>query len=306
MMRNGLWVNSVLLVIERLMQLGRKCFERISTPKFIFDGAMDSHVGRVRSENEDSVAFTMFDERSQLRHAGLLAVVADGMGGHSSGEVASLMAVETVMTVYVGAADYSPRAALVRGFEESNRAMLAASKAQPELDGMGTTCTALALCGRYAYVAHVGDSRAYRWREGRLDQLTDDHTLVGQWVKQGLISEADAEVHPDRSVIVKALGLEHFQPDWVSMVALPMKRGDIFCLCSDGLSNMVDADTIGRTISSLAPAQACLALRSEALNAGGLDNISIGIFRVLSIKDAMPVFAPPKITKANFVGERAN
>lgn len=256
--------------------------EETPSPEFIFTGFMETHVGLVRGSNEDAVGYAIFDGQEGPRRAGLVVVVADGMGGSVHGEIASRLAVGAVMSVFSSEPPMPPKFALAQGFEDANAAILKACRDDEDLRGMGTTCTALAIEAGYAYLAHIGDSRAYHLRNGAITQISEDHSLVAQLLKDGLITAEEAAIHPDRNVILRALGLDADErPDlWAS--GLAVESGDVFCLCSDGLSNLVDMETIGLTIATLEPESACFALRDAALEAGGTDNISIGIFRVLS------------------------
>src|ERR687893_1025914 len=163
-----------------------------------------------------------------------LFVVADGMGGAQAGEVASEMAVESFDAGLPGG---EPAAGLVKVIEDANRRIHDRSRAEAQRAGMGPTVTAAYVGEQEVTIAHVGDSRAYLLREGRLERLTRDHSLVGELVARGKLTEEQAETHPQRSVITRALGPE---PDVeVDLEAFQARAGDIFLLCSDGLTGMV-------------------------------------------------------------------
>src|ERR687893_506667 len=163
-----------------------------------------------------------------------LFVVADGMGGAQAGEVASEMAVESFDA---GLPDGEPAAGLVKIIEEANRRIHDRSRADAQRAGMGTTVTAAYVGEQEVTIAHVGDSRAYLLREGRLERLTRDHSLVGELVARGKLTEEQAETHPQRSVITRALGPE---PDvQVDVQSYQARGGDLFMVCSDGLTSMV-------------------------------------------------------------------
>ncbi|MFI4988619.1 MAG: protein phosphatase 2C domain-containing protein [Alphaproteobacteria bacterium] len=258
--------------------------QRTAETRLFVRGAMRSDLGRVRSNNEDSVACVIPREGDLARGRGLLALVADGMGGHAAGEVASLLAAETVLRVYF-ADGAAPPAALAAGFAAANRAIYERSRDDPVCAGMGTTCTAIALVGDQGFLAHVGDSRAYLLRDRALTQISHDDSLVGEMVRMGKISPEEARHRADRNVILKALGTAPSVEPAIWREGRPLRAGDVFVLCSDGLSDLVENAAIGDTIARLPPAEACEALIASALAAGGHDNVSVGVF---AVSDAPP------------------
>ncbi len=225
--------------------------------------------GRVRKGNED--AFLTVD--------GLYAV-ADGMGGHQAGEVASHVALESLRASFRSAGTE----VLVAAVEDANRQVVERSLVDPELAGMGTTLVAMALVdaqGRDAIgVVNVGDSRLYLLSDGSLTQITEDHSLVATMVRQGQITEAEAAVHPQRNILTRALGID----DAVlvdSWEILPVV-GDRYLVCSDGLFNEVDDNRIAATLRRLAdPQEACRELVRLANEAGGRDNITCVVVDVV-------------------------
>ncbi|MGD9656812.1 MAG: PP2C family serine/threonine-protein phosphatase [Methylocystis sp.] len=242
-------------------------------------GAMRTDVGRVRSLNEDTVAFVAPAEEDPEAKRGLLALVADGMGGHAAGEVASALAAEVVRRVYFSL-DKPPLEALRTAFEAANRAILDYAAKHPDCAGMGTTCTAIAVRDGCLWLAHVGDSRAYILRDGQLTQLSEDQTLHAQLVRDGVLTAEEAEKAPGGNVILQALGTrEEISPELWSE-GMPLRLGDRFILCSDGLSNLARDADIARIASRHPPREACAALIDAALAAGGHDNISVGVFVV--------------------------
>ncbi|MGH6838050.1 MAG: PP2C family protein-serine/threonine phosphatase [Methylocella sp.] len=246
---------------------------------FEIAGAMLTDVGRVRTSNEDSVAFVIPSTNDRAASRGCLLIVADGMGGHAAGEVASALAVEAVRRVYFSLRGPAPES-LTLAFETANRAILEHGKQTPDYKGMGTTCTALAVNDGQVWLAHIGDSRAYILRNGKLTQLSSDQTLHAQMIREGLLSEEEAKVAGGGNVILQALGTS---PDIVPAVwekGIPLLEGDILVLCSDGLWNMVDNATIAEVAARAAPQEACQQLIGAALEAGGYDNVSVGIFAV--------------------------
>ena len=219
-----------------------------------------SDIGRLRQRNED--AYLVKEQ---------LFVVADGMGGHRGGNVASALAVETIESASSAAVSLG---ALVEDFKQANRAVLERGESDRELRGMGTTLTAVLTEDAKAHVVHVGDSRAYLLRDGALQQLTEDHTLVQRMVREGRLSEDEAAQHPQRSVLTRALGVDEDIP--VDELTLDVHRGDRLLLCTDGLSSMIDRDRIQQLLESEAdPQVACDKLIDAANRAGGDDNITV-------------------------------
>jgi PPM family protein phosphatase len=230
-------------------------------------------VGMARSGNEDS----------HLRGRTVFAV-ADGLGGHRGGEVASAMAVEPLQDLDgrdFADADQAAEA-LTGAIRSANQAILRQSRADPELRGMGTTVTAAAVAagGRVLQLGHVGDSRAYLLRQGAsLRQLTTDHTLVAEAVDRGLLTREQAAIHPQRGVVTRAVGLD---PDVKIDLPEPLELapGDQVLLCSDGLTEVVDDDQIAGVLADrLDGDDACAALIAAANRAGGPDNVTVVLLR---------------------------
>lgn len=224
-------------------------------------------IGRVRERNEDSV---LVDPP--------LYVVADGMGGHRGGQVASRVALETLEEL---AADGGSLSDHVRG---ANRAVWDRSVEDERLSGMGTTLTAARIEGASALIAHVGDSRAYLLRDGMLRQLTADHTLVARMVRSGEITEAEADVHPHKNVLTRALGTD--EEVEVDEDTIALLDGDRLLLCSDGLTGMVTEDQIQAILEqSDRPQQAADRLVKAANRAGGIDNITVVVLDAIGEGD---------------------
>src|SRR3954464_12775890 len=224
-----------------------------------------SDVGRQRQGNEDN-----FFVQSPI------FVVADGMGGAQAGEVASELAVEAFRG---GIPDGNPSEGLVRLIRGANQRIHEMSRSDARRQGMGTTCTATYVAEDEVVLAHVGDSRCYLLRDGELTRLTRDHSLVGELMDRGKLTEEQAEVHPQRSVITRALGVEgDVQVDTERIAA---REGDLFLLCSDGLTSMVREQQL---MPVLEPAgsleQAGRQLIDAANAAGGRDNITVVLFRI--------------------------
>ncbi len=237
--------------------------------KITIKGLTDT--GMVREKNEDAIGYD-----SALG----LVVLADGMGGHRGGEIASQLAVDTVIKAYFASEDRDVVTALSRSLLEANRAIIDRSHGDVELFGMGTTCTTMVLTHGEAYFAHVGDSRAYVLRNGEITQLTEDHSLVGEMVRSGILSDEDAQHHPKRNVITRSLGTsEDLAADFP---ASPYKvlDGDLFLLCSDGLTALVSDEEVGEILTAHEPKEACQALVDSANNKGGKDNITVQVVKV--------------------------
>ena len=201
-----------------------------------------------------------------------LYAVCDGMGGANAGEVASAIAAETL------AAEVAKGTPIHAAAEEANAAVYRHAHQNLEQTGMGTTLTAFVLDGRTARFAHIGDSRAYLLRDGELRRLSDDHSLVGEMVRDGRLTEEEAAVHPHRSILSRALGTEPgARIDEFTEELLP---GDVLLLCSDGLSGPVPADAIKIALTRSDPQAAAERLILEARKAGGPDNITAVVVRV--------------------------
>ena len=222
--------------------------------------AGDTHVGLVRTDNED--AFLL---------APPLFAVADGLGGHQAGEIASSLAIETLLAAAPRQADAK---ALGRAARRANAAVIEAAKTGRGRSGMGTTLTAAMIDGTKIAVAHVGDSRAYLLHLGTLEQLTEDHSMVADLVRQGRLSAEEARTHPNRSVITRALGSD---PDMLAdTFEVEASPGDRLLLATDGLTGLVEDADIERMLGSAhTPAEAVDTLIDAALSAGGHDNITV-------------------------------
>ena len=235
--------------------------------------ALRSHPGRVREENEDFVgAYAPHDGGDH----GAVFVVADGMGGHAAGEVASRIAVETVLQTWVGGPVARPGQALRSASRAANTAVFAASMDR-ECRGMGTTLVSLALIGGEAFVTNVGDSRAYHVRAGTCSQLTVDHSRVGEMLRMRLITPEQAANHPARSQLTRSLGGEPAVQ--VDLVRQELVAGDVFVLCSDGLWDLVSRREISQTVK-LAPAEAAESMIETALERGAPDNVTVVVARI--------------------------
>jgi serine/threonine protein phosphatase PrpC len=267
----------------------------VNSPGFEINGAMLTDVGRVRKSNEDSVAFVIPSKNDPAVSRGSLFLVADGMGGHAAGEVASALAVEVVRQVYFSLQGPVPES-LMKAFESANRAIFEHSQSKPECKGMGTTCTALAIYEGQLWVGHVGDSRAYLLRNGRLTQLTEDQTLHAQMIREGLMTEEESKSAEGGNIILQALGTGLDVAPAVWERGIPLIGGDILILCSDGLWNMVDDAVIADIAARSAPQEACEQLIDAVLAAGGYDNVSVGVVTLRALAGSRAT-EPQKATR---------
>jgi protein phosphatase len=232
----------------------------------VIELASASDVGRVRADNQD---------RELL--APPLIAVADGMGGHLGGGTAAGLAVDALRAA--GAAATSDPTALLEALRQANRAIARAATDDPDLTGMGTTATAAVLEGGILYLVHVGDSRAYLVRDGRIIQVTEDHSVVAEMVRRGTLSADAAENHPARHVITRALGVN--ADIEIDALRVDLEPADVVLLCTDGLSGPVDDDGILEVIEGSATLEAAATgLVGRANAAGGPDNVTVVLARV--------------------------
>jgi len=252
--------------------------------------ASQSHVGQVRAANQD-VCGEFSDNRG--RH---LLVVADGMGGHAGGETASRIALETIGEIFQQGFDDASEM-LTRALEGANAKIHSVGITDPDLHNMGTTAVALLFGdGDSVSVAHVGDSRAYRMRSGRLEQITEDHSWVGEEVRQHRLAAEDAESHPMKNVLLRSLGVA---PDVdVTVRRYSLQAGDRFMLCSDGLWGEVDNDAIGEILARTDAQTAVRELIDLANRNGGSDNVtvSVAIFDDDETESTLETDIPPHVS----------
>lgn len=242
--------------------------------------------GKKRKNNEDALFIN--DEM-------LLYAVADGIGGHQGGEIASRITVDTLAEVMPSllrgddvtppfslSLDVEPRVSALRyAINLSNKKILQASSVNPSLTGMGTTITALLLWKDKAFIAHVGDSRAYLLRDGTLSQITHDHSLVAEQVRSGKITAEQARASSHRHIITRAVGIDREVE--IDHVTLELKRNDLFLLCTDGLTEMVDDKDLLPIVAGNSLPEMPSALVQRANEGGGVDNITAVIVKILDI-----------------------
>jgi PPM family protein phosphatase len=246
--------------------------------------AGDTHVGMKRDHNEDSLLIMPEED---------LFIVADGMGGHASGEIASKLAVDTVKAFYndtgqdeditwpfrTGLEDDYHANRLVTSIKLANRRIFEASTAQAQLRGMGTTAVGISGGGDTVYVAHVGDSRCYRYRNGQIELITEDHSLLNDFRKSLHLTPEEEKNFPHKNIIVRALGMKATVD--VDMQKLTVESGDIFLLCSDGLTGEIEDDVIGKILGDVPNLdEACHKLVQMANENGGRDNVTIILARI--------------------------
>ncbi|MFI5288387.1 MAG: Stp1/IreP family PP2C-type Ser/Thr phosphatase [Polyangia bacterium] len=239
-------------------------------------------VGMKRDHNEDT-----FLVRPDI---GLYAV-ADGMGGHQAGELASRMALETLSEILKPPEPTADRddvlARLRDATQAAGAAIFDAAQADPALQGMGTTMTSLWIHGGRAYLAHVGDSRAYLYRDGRVQQLSDDHSWVSEQVRAGMMTEEEARESKFRHIITRSVGFE--REVLVDGAAIPVQAGDCYLLCSDGLSNYFEqADELARILTSRFYRDVPALLIGLAKDRGGDDNITVVLVHVANDAEPSP------------------
>lgn len=242
--------------------------------------AFQTDTGKVRQHNEDDAG--IFEAKEDT----LLAVVADGMGGHLAGDVASRMAVSSLKEYWEETSSIPAKPAeqeswLISKISDINDQVYEHAKNNKECQGMGTTIVCALVHLQTVTIAHIGDSRCYLLREGALTQLTDDHSLVNELVKTGEISKEDAEYHPRKNVLTKALGTDkHVQIDAHTFEVDP---GDQILLCSDGLSNKVEEENLIHILTqTTAPDEKVTALIQTANDNGGEDNITAVLLEISS------------------------
>lgn len=226
--------------------------------------AFRTDVGKVRANNQDALIVS-----EKLRLYG----VADGMGGHKGGEVASTSARDDLLRELEGK---TPSVATLSGaIEEVNRQIYHQQEHDDALTGMGTTLSVLWMSDNFVYIGHVGDSRVYLLRDGEFKQMTLDHSLVEQLVREGVLTEEEAQNHPMRNIITRAIGTDESVE--VDVVVEERRKGDLWLACSDGLHGLVDDRQMRDALRQYAPEKAADVLLKAALDAGGRDNVTLVI-----------------------------
>ena len=242
--------------------------------------AAASDQGRVRIENQDYHDYCV-PEKGCQDPKGILLALADGMGGHAGGQKASRIAVETLIREYYRPSQRPIPESLEQAVRKANAEVMAHAEVHPELRGMGSTLTALVLQQDVVCYAHVGDSRGYLIQNGIMTQFTQDHSLVADLVRAGVITPQDAKVHPERNIITQAIGMgDELEVDWAPLPGKPQK-GQTYLLCCDGLYGQVEEEQI-QTILARTPDldTACQHLVALANENGGPDNITVIVAQI--------------------------
>jgi protein phosphatase len=248
------------------------------------ESAALSDVGLRRGNNQDSLAIVLASDEQDWERRGHLFMVADGMGAHAAGELASKMASESIGHTYRKLLDRAPLDALRHAVLAANASIHDRGQANAEFQGMGTTCSVLVLLPRSAIIAHVGDSRVYRLRQATLDQLTFDHSLVWEMMAAGQMPRGEVASFIPKNIITRSLG-PHADVQVDLEGPIPLQVGDTFLLCSDGLSGQVQDEEIGAILSVLSPQEAVRTLVDMANLRGGPDNITAVVVRVLAVPE---------------------
>jgi protein phosphatase len=264
---------------------------KAETANYEVVAVMQTDPGCIRETNEDSVRYFKPTDSAELARKGVIAIVADGMGGHSAGEVASRIATDVIKDVFYEI-DGEPTEALKGAFNAANHVIHQASLADKALEGMGTTCTALVLQNGSAHCAYVGDTRLYLIRGGEIYGMTEDHSAVMEMVHLGLITLEQARHHEDKNVIIRALGSQPEVEVSVWQKPFPVREGDRFLLCSDGLSDLVGDDEIKEVVLAGDSHSSGENLIALAKARGGHDNVTVGILTIKSAANSETKAAP--------------
>ena len=247
--------------------------------RLIVRAVLRTDTGLVRSENQDCGALTTAAEEHVSHPGGRLMIVADGMGGHRGGATASRLAAETVKKQYLDSETTDIPTALRASLLRANARIYSEAQSTPELRGMGTTTSVLAVREGEGWLAHVGDSRIYMVRGDEIKQLTDDHSLVATMVREGLLTAAEAETHPRRNVLQRSMGVaEDVEIDVKGPIEL--QEGDTFILCSDGLHGVVKEEEIKDVVEGMPIDAAADEFLRRALARGAPDNVTVIVARV--------------------------
>src|SRR6266568_3524783 len=265
------------------------------------DVAQLTDVGRKREHNEDNMAFVIPKDSQVMASKGALFIVADGMGGHAAGEVASEIAVDTVSNMYYQEDSNDVAVSLLRAIRRANASIHQRAAENLLRTGMGTTCVAAVLRGNMAYIANVGDSRAYLLRGTHVKQISQDHSWVAEQVRAGLLTEEQARTHAQRNVITRCLGTQA-EVD-VDVFHEELHEGDSLVLCTDGLSGLVSDEELQRIVDQFVPQESVYHLVERANENGGPDNITAIVVRVQEVGEELPSVRYPAVVGGREMGE---
>ncbi len=253
-------------------------------------------LGRVRENNEDKFDFYEPEDPAVLATKGTFYAVADGMGGHSAGQIACEMTLKTVIQAYYANPSADVEGSLRHAIEEANSVVYETAQAIAERQGMGTTLTAAVVREGQLTVAQVGDSRAYLLRGGQLNQITDDHSWVAEQVRLGIMTQEEALSSPFRNIITRSVGTSQtVEPD---ILTRPLQTGDALLICSDGLSGYLEPPELAEIMAAHSPSVAAMQLVDEANRLGGRDNITA---LILAVRALTPLSASSSENAANDV-----
>ncbi len=269
----------------------------MATKQLRLDVAQLTDVGRKREHNEDNMAYVIPKDLQVMAKKGALFIVADGMGGHAAGEVASEIAVDTVSNMYYQDDSDDVATSLLRAIKRANALIHQRAAENMLRSGMGTTCVAAVLRGNMAYIANVGDSRAYIVRGGQVKQVSQDHSWVAEQVRAGLLTEDQARTHAQRNVITRCLGTQADVE--IDVFPEPIEEKDALVLCTDGLSGLVSDDEIRRIVDQSGPQESVYHLVERANENGGPDNITAIVVSVQEVGAE-----PPNVRRPVYVGGR--
>jgi len=250
-------------------------------------------LGNIRTNNEDAGLFFRIADANITHEKGCILMVADGMGGHQAGEVASKMATEIISKEYFKNGNGNIEKNLAKVFTLANKNILAAANADSSKKGMGTTCTALIVANKRVYYAHVGDSRAYVIKNNSIARITTDHTYVQELIKAGTITAAEAEKHPQRNILTNAMGTKPQIRIDTGKCDFSFEENDRLMICSDGLYDYLEDAEIAGIVNNKPVQEAAEQLIDEAKKRGGHDNITV----VLAEKTGVSPSKPTKETR---------
>jgi PPM family protein phosphatase len=242
-------------------------------------------LGNVRTNNEDAASFFRYADQKIAQEKGCLLIVADGMGGHLAGEVASNMAVDIISEEYFKQQEGGVEQMLSRAFSFANKRIFEMASGDSKYRGMGTTCTALVVLGSAIYFSQVGDSRAYMYKNKSIMRLTEDHTYVNELVKNGDITEAEAATHPQRNVLTNAMGTKPTLRIDTGRCEWQLEPNDRLLICSDGLYDYFTDIELGGMISYGNLQEVADRLIDQAKKRGGKDNITVALAEIAGSSD---------------------
>lgn len=252
--------------------------------------AAKTDLGRVRENNEDKFDFLEPEEPAVLAARGRFYAVCDGMGGHAAGQIASELALKSIIKKYYANTTDDLETALAAAVQYANALILDTAATIPGRSGMGTTFTGAILHEEYLIAAQVGDSRLYLFRDGEIRQITQDHSWVAEQIRLGVLDPESAARSPFRNVITRSLGAQESVE--VDLCREKIRPGDVILLCSDGLTGHLDDQEIALLARRSAPSVACMELIDAANDRGGRDNITVLIIRVDAVKRFDPAAEP--------------